>query len=210
MDIPVNVEVRCADGLAGRTSCVIINPVTEQVTHIVVQEKGFPYLKRIVPLDLITETSPQLIHLRCTIKQLATLKPFLEIEYTQDDRPYFNYEAGEYRLWPYATTDPLLVPVELEQIPPGELGIHPGAQVKATDGHAGRVNEFLVDPASGHITHLILREGRLWGKKDITIPVSAIDRIDEDEVFLKLDRRSIEKLPAIPVRRRYEKGPRSV
>ena len=60
------------------------------------------------------------------------------------------------------------------------------------------------DPGDGHITHLVLREGHFWDKKDVTIPVSEIDRLDEDEVFLKLDRRAIEKLPAIPVRRRLD------
>jgi hypothetical protein len=48
----------------------------------------------------------------------------------------------------------------------------------------------------------VLREGHLWGQKDVTIPVSQIERIEEDAVHLKLDKRSIEALPAIPVRRR--------
>jgi hypothetical protein len=41
----------------------------------------------------------------------------------------------------------------------------------------------------------------LWGQKDVTIPVSEIERIKEDHVYLKLDKRSIEALPAIPKRR---------
>jgi sporulation protein YlmC with PRC-barrel domain len=74
--------------------------------------------------------------------------------------------------------------------------------VEATDGHAGRVDEFLVDPANGHITHLVLREGHLWGQKDVTIPVAQIDRIEDGAVYLKLDKESIGALPAIPIRRR--------
>jgi hypothetical protein len=49
-----------------------------------------------------------------------------------------------------------------------------------------------------------MREGHLWGKKDITIPVSEIEQIDEDVVRLKLDKESIEKLPAISVSRRWK------
>jgi sporulation protein YlmC with PRC-barrel domain len=67
----------------------------------------------------------------------------------------------------------------------------------------GKVDEFLVDLSDGHITHLVLREGHLWGQKDVTIPVSEIQRIEEDTVYLKLDKHSIEKLPGIPVKRRY-------
>jgi len=73
--------------------------------------------------------------------------------------------------------------------------------VEASDGRIGRVDEFLVDPVTGQISHLILREGHLWGKRDITIPVSEIERIEDDSVHLKLDKQSIEALPAVPVRR---------
>ena len=68
--------------------------------------------------------------------------------------------------------------------------------------NVGQVDEFLVDPVSGHITHLILRKGHLWGQKDVTIPVSEIARVEEDTVYLKLTKEQIEALPTIPVRRR--------
>jgi sporulation protein YlmC with PRC-barrel domain len=73
--------------------------------------------------------------------------------------------------------------------------------VHAEDGIVGKVDEFLVSPNNNHITHLVLREGHLWGKKDVTIPVSEIEKITEDAVYLKLDKKAIEKLPAIPVKR---------
>jgi sporulation protein YlmC with PRC-barrel domain len=94
------------------------------------------------------------------------------------------------------------VPIEHEHVPAGELAIRRGARVEAADGHVGRVDEFLVDPANGHITHLVLREGHLWGQKDVTVPVSQIERIEEDTVYLKLDKHSIGALPTIPIRRR--------
>ena len=67
-----------------------------------------------------------------------------------------------------------------------------------------KVDEFLVDLADGHITHLVLREGHLWGQKDVTIPVSEIQRIEKDTVYLRLDKHDVEKLPGIPVKRWYE------
>jgi sporulation protein YlmC with PRC-barrel domain len=73
--------------------------------------------------------------------------------------------------------------------------------VEATDGKVGRVDEFLINPKTDHITHLVLREGHPWGRKDVTIPVSQIDHYKENTVYLKLDKHGIEALPAIPVRR---------
>ena len=42
-------------------------------------------------------------------------------------------------------------------------------KVECADGPCG---EF--GAATGHITHLVLLEGHLWGKKEVTLPVSAI------------------------------------
>jgi hypothetical protein len=58
-----------------------------------------------------------------------------------------------------------------------------------------------VAPADERVTHLVLREGNLWGQKDVTIPVSQIERIEANTVYLKLDKRNIEALPSVPVQR---------
>jgi hypothetical protein len=101
-------------------------------------------------------------------------------------------------LWdrPYAVSQTTVVRVQRKHIPPGELAMHQGARVEATDGHVGRVDEFLVD-SSEHITHLVLRDGHLWGQKEVIIPVSEIHHIEEDAVCLKIDRHTIESLPAV-------------
>ncbi|MBK8616400.1 MAG: hypothetical protein IPN96_04660 [Anaerolineales bacterium] len=66
-----------------------------------------------------------------------------------------------------------------------------------------KVDEFVVSPKNGHITHVVMREGRLWGKKDVIIPISAMGETREDTVFLKLDKHQIEALPTFPVNRRW-------
>ena len=204
MDIPLNAKVRCADGVCGRSTYVIVNPVNEQVTHVVVREEQFPHVEYLVPLDLVIESTPDTIHLRCMKKDLAMQEPFTEIEYAEGDLPDFRYEKGDFMLWPYnVPEEDGMIPVETERVPSGELAVRRGAHVRAIDGRVGQVDEFLVDPVSEHITHLILREGHLWGQKDVTIPVSEIAHIEEDTVHLKLTKAQIEALPTIPLRRRY-------
>jgi uncharacterized protein YrrD len=100
--------------------------------------------------------------------------------------------------------DAMPMPFEHEHIPAGEVAIRRGTPIKATDGQVGKVDEFLVDPENDVITHLVLREGHLWGKKDITIPVSEIKEITEEAVYLKLDKKTLEKLPAISVTRKWK------
>ena len=78
-----------------------------------------------------------------------------------------------------------------------------GTRVEATDGYVGKVDEFVVNPENGHITHLVMREGHLWGKKDVIIPFRRWVITREDTVFLKLDKHQIESLPTFPVHRRW-------
>jgi sporulation protein YlmC with PRC-barrel domain len=207
MDIPINVGVQCADGLCGRLTYVVINPITRRVTHLVVREAETPHTERMVPVALVAETTPNLVRMGCTRDELAKMEPFIETEYIRtkgsgvEPLPV-GYVPGEYVLWPYVVPEQTeYVPVEHKRIPPGELAVRRGAHVEATDGRVGQVDEFLVDPTNGHITHLVLREGHLWGQKDVTIPVSQIQRIEENVVYLNLDKHSIEALPAIPIRR---------
>jgi hypothetical protein len=63
------------------------------------------------------------------------------------------------------------------------------------------VDEFVVSPANGEITHLLLREGHPWGCREVTIPVSAIECIEGRTVHTKLDKRGVQALPPVPVRR---------
>jgi sporulation protein YlmC with PRC-barrel domain len=200
MDVPINADVQCADGPCGQSTYVILNPATRQVTHLVVKESTFPYTERLVSIDQVMETDPHLIRLRCTGRELAAMEAFIETEFLPTD--ISEYGGISAMMWPYVLAEGMVTPVEHEHIPAGELVVRRGAGVEATDGHAGRVDEFLVDPANGHITHLVLREGHLWGQKDVTIPVAQIESIEDGTVYLKLDKESIGVLPAIPIRRR--------
>jgi hypothetical protein len=95
--------------------------------------------------------------------------------------------------------EPDVMAIEHKRPPKGQPTIKRGSRVEATDGHVGKVDDLLVDPLGEHTPHLVLREGHLWGEKDVTIPVSEIDHIEENTVYLKLDKCSIEALPAVSV-----------
>jgi hypothetical protein len=201
MDVPINAPVYCADGSCGHSTYVILNPTTWHMTHLVVKEKGFPHTERLVPLEHLGETGHGLIHLRWTKEELAKMEQFKEIEFQPGAGASSPYEAYEYMMWPYVLPQSM-VSLEHQRIPPDELAVRRGARVEATDGAVGVVDEFLIDSADGHITHLVLREGHLWGKKDVAIPVSKIDRIEGETVCLKLDKETIVALPAIPLKKR--------
>jgi hypothetical protein len=92
---------------------------------------------------------------------------------------------------------------QVKQVAYEELYVRRGGRVEAIDGFIGRVEEFLVNPLNNLITHLVLRGGPVWEKKEITVPISEIDRIEEETVFLRIDKKSVRTLPAVPVGPRF-------
>lgn len=196
-DIPLNAKVECIDGSAGRSSYVILDPFTDRVTHLVVMQNGLGHTERLVPVDVLEATTPDLIRLGCTRDELRAMEPFIGRYIIRRDRPRFD--QGTYPPYPQVVPhDKMTVEEEFKRIPRGELALHRGAHVQATNGRVGKVSEFLVDRSDHHITHLVLREGHLLNRRDVIIPVSAIDRIARDTIYLNLTKDDAEALPAGP------------
>jgi hypothetical protein len=97
--------------------------------------------------------------------------------------------------------DVLTVRQEVEQVPSGERALHQGAHVNATDGKVGTVDELLLND-SGQISHLVMHKGHLWGKKQVIVPLSAVDKVVDDTVYLKLDKATVSTLLTIPTKSR--------
>ena len=211
MEIPLNAQVECTDGICGRSGFVLINPVIDQATHLVVKEDASPNVEYIVPFDFVIGKLEDTIRLRCSKTELEKMEPFIKTTYIQEkvQDPSFGYGGGvgsPYYM-PYVTPAVTIYePVENQQIPPGELTVRRGTRVEATDGYVGKVDEFVVNPKNGYITHMVMREGHLWGQKDVIIPLSALSDMgvtSEDTVFLKIDKHQIESLPTFPLNRRW-------
>lgn len=211
MKIPLNAKVECTDGICGRSEYILINPVVDQVTYLVVEEDESPNTEYMVPVDFVTETIADTIQLRCSKAEMEKMELFIKTTYIQEMVPDRGYEygggmsgMGSSYYMPFVTPAVTVYEsVDNQQIPPGDLAVRRGTRVEATDGFVGHVDEFVVNPENGYITHMVMREGHLWGQKDVIIPLSAMGETHEDTVFLKLDKQQIESLPTFPVQRRW-------
>ncbi len=202
MDIPINAKVYCQDNMCGQTQAVIINPVSDVITHVVVKENKAPHTQRLVPIDMIDAGLANKVHLKCGETELEDMPVFADVEYIQASVPRYVQAFDMYYLEPVVVPEKKIAVEKHYHIPRNELAINRGTSVYTADGYIiGKVAEFLIDQDGGHVTHLILREGHLWGQKDVFIPVSDIDKVKESRVRLKLDREKIEKLPVIPIKR---------
>jgi hypothetical protein len=161
-----------------------------------------------VPIDQVEATDPRVISLKCSLDALEKMEPFVLEEYLNTKVPDYERWQDGYVAWPvvlpaagYSEYVNTFIPVEHENTPPGEVSVHRGAKVEATDGPVGQVDELLINSNNMHITHLILRERHVLKQREVAIPVSQIDHGDEDTLYLKLDKKSVEELPTVPVQR---------
>jgi len=201
---PLNVEVHCTDGLCGRSTHVILNPATERVTHLVVNPHQSSEVERLVSIKLVASTEAEAVLLNCTRAEFEKLEAFNQPDFIYIDLPQHATAPNLTLLWPYVVPVKRIIDDKIRRIPPGELAVRRGARVRATDGWIGRVDEFIVGPESGNITHLVLRKSHLWIEKEVTIPVLNIDHIEEKVVYLNVDKETISSMPSVPVKRRWE------
>ncbi len=202
IDLPVKAEVHCSDGAAGHSTYVIGNPTDRELTHLVVKSSQPPFHEYLVPVDQVEDTTPDRIKLKCTRYDFSRMERF---EYDE----YIRTEIPSHLSWPYAYLAPGFIapemvdyiPVKRQNIPLDDIALQRGARVEAADGYVGQVDELLINSNNKRVTHLVLLEKHIFKKREVTIPVSQIDRVDEDAVYLKLDRLSVEMLPTTPIQR---------
>jgi sporulation protein YlmC with PRC-barrel domain len=206
MDIPIHAKVSCYEGDVGKSTNIIVDLVTEQVTHFVVKTEH-PSAEYVVPIDMIKGTERSVILLDCQKEDVYQLLIFHESQFNgydaYDSTPPLPSPgmAPSYTMYhPYRTAE------SETQSPTGEsysaeLAMNKGTMVLATDGEVGKIDELVIDPETHRVTHLVLRQHFIFNKWIVTIPVSDIERADMDTVVLKIDKKAIEALPTVALNR---------
>jgi sporulation protein YlmC with PRC-barrel domain len=210
----IGTEVAGTDGTCGELSRVVIDPVARVLTHLVVDPKHRQGLGRLVPIDLVEATGGT-IKLRCSSAEFDALEEAEETSFLPETGEGMGYAAGEAYAWPYyglgtgaglgmggigVGAGGLAGAPQFtfsDRVPKGEVEVSRGERVHATDGGIGRVQGLVVDPADHHVTHVLLEEGHLWGKKAITIPIGAVADVTADGVQLSLTKDEVRELPPV-------------
>ncbi len=216
----IGVDASCTDGICGEVSRVVVDPVARVLTHLVVEPKHRRGPDRLVPLDLVEVTGDE-IHIRCTRAEFDKLDPAEKTEFLPGDGGYGGYSAGQVLYWPYYGMVGMRVggltmgggmgvgsvgmgmgnvsqPVTHDTVPVGEVSVRRGQHVLATDGHIGKVQGLVIDPGNHHVTHVLLQEGHLWGRKEVAIPINAVVAVD-DGIRLNITKQDVEDLPPVDI-----------
>jgi len=179
---------------------VVFDPVAQVVTHLIVEPRRGRGPARLVPVDLVDSAADQ-IRLRCSSAEFGRLNPAEEGRFIADVADVPDYRPTDIVFWPHYGYRGARGYLETaDTIPPGELEVQRGEHVHAIDGHIGQAGGLVIDPGSHHVTHVLLQEGHLWGRKQVAIPVSTVSRAT-DRIEVSLTKQQVHDLPPVDVDR---------
>jgi len=201
----IGADVSCSDGACGKVSRVVVDPVARTVTHLVVEPGHWHGPGRLVPLGLADATAGE-IRLRCTLADFGELDPAEETQFLPGTPGYPGYDPEQVLSLPYyspgmgAGLGGAYVPqtVTYDAVPLDEVEVRRGEHVHATDGHIGKVQGLVIDPNSHRVTHVLLQEGHLWGRKEVAIPIGAVTGVD-DGIRLNITKQQVQDLPPVDI-----------
>ncbi len=209
----IGAKVRCTDGECGKLLSVVVDPIARAVTHIVVEPEHRWGLGRLIPLDQVGggDSASGELQLRCTREEFERYESAEETEFITESGAQFGYEGnvltlpyyglglGRTGLDEFGGNAPQ--PIVYEKLPVGEVGVRRGQPVDATDGQIGKVAGLVIDRTDGHVTHVLLQEGHLWGKREVALPISVVTSVGTEGggVRLSITKDEVDQLPPVDV-----------
>jgi uncharacterized protein YrrD len=200
----------------GQMDRVVIDPATDDVSHIVVK-KGFLFTEdRVIPITDIESTDKEAIILKKTAGNPDDYPEFEETQYVHnagvEDFERRRTDEARQLLWYYSTVEapflesapsypspkkPLYYKKTRRNIPKDAVALEEGADVTDTDGKKlGTIEDMYAEAETFKVTHLLVSSGMI--KKDRKpVPVNWIKDIDEDAVQLHINSRVFEVLPSV-------------
>lgn len=211
MRLELGTPVRCTDGRFGELRDVVIDPHAKRVTHLVIAHRHKSGATRLVPIELADGAGGREVVLRCSLEEANALDSPQDFAYLRSDElpvedpnwdvgvenvlamPY--YQAAEPMDYAYAYNDKLAV--SYDRIPKGEVEIRRSSPVTSCDGHvAGHVEGFVVD-SDDQISHLVLQQRHLWRRRRVSVPMSAVTKVETDSVNVRMTSRELKALPTM-------------
>ncbi len=207
------------DNHVGHIERVVIDPLTKEVTHVIV-EHGILFTEdKVLPVQLVDTATDKKVTLKSDIDNLEELPNFEQTHYVGLNNqeveaiayPGSGYASPVYGYPPFGaafygfpgfvgpaidqTPDPAAARVTQEQIPDNTTALREGARVFSADGeHVGEVEQLFMNEESKKATHLVISQG-LFLKDHKLVPINWVKSIMEDEVHLGVQAHTLEELP---------------
>ena len=89
--------------------------------------------------------------------------------------------------------------VTVDYVPEGEVEVHRELTVRATDADIGQIQGLVVEPGGHQVTHVLLQQGHMRGRKEVAIPIGAVTKIGTLLIHLSLTKHQVKDLPPVDI-----------
>lgn len=208
------------DKHVGHIERVVIDPVTKEVTHVVIEHGIILTNDKVLPVQLVASATDERVTLKPDITNLDEIPDFQQTHYigvNERERqamaypteghatPFYGYAPFGTAFYDFpgyigpAAGGPIpnhdYARTTREQIPENTTALREGAKVFSSDDqHVGEVERLFIDEGSKKATHLVISQG-LFLKSHKLIPINWVKRIMEDSVYLGVQAHTLEELP---------------
>jgi uncharacterized protein YrrD len=202
---PGAIAVTVDDKEVGHLARMVIDPKTNEITHLVVRRGLLQGPDKVVPINAITTEREGQVSLHLRSEDLERLPDYEEEQYIRVAESDEDGSSPAVFFYPsYFTDVPGLDAVESQytarrqlNIPPNAIALKEDAKVFTRDkqevGHVVRV--FARDGAE-QVTHFVIQKGSAAQEQRL-IPVGWVDWMADDEVYLAIESRIVDRLPVI-------------
>jgi len=197
----------------GKINRFILDPETQEVTHVVVEKGWLLSEDKVVPFDKVRSVTEDKVVLNEDINDFNQLPPFEETHFIRADHndvgpggnlvyqntpAYYWYPTQRYPGYPaYGLAPYTWPPTETKQnIPANTIALKEGTNVMSSDGqHVGDVERLFVEPNSNRSTHFLISQG-VFFKDHKLVSANWIRSVTEDKVQLNVPAKILERLPS--------------
>ncbi|HLV44202.1 MAG TPA: DUF2171 domain-containing protein [Aggregatilineales bacterium] len=212
MEIKRGADVFTADGRkVGDVERIVLNPVTREVTHIVV-DKGLMFAEdQVIPFDWIesAEGDRVTLNLNLTEEEMDAVPVYEDLTFiplTPDSAPEDAisptplawYPSLGMPWWDYPGmrgfySRPAFVVEEEDNIPEGTVALREGARIISADGeHVGNLERVLTG-VEATATHLVISQGVLFKHRKL-VPLAWVQTVEEDRVVLAVNAEVLDRV----------------
>ena len=174
---------------------------------------------RLIPCgDLHEDPSSQALLVGCDATTVLSYPLVAEVSVVAPGHPLQTQQG-----WTVGTTDVVAttaadsllsagwvdnrVLVRWDRIPSDDVEVRHSSSVLSADQHRlGQLDGLRCQP-DGRITHLVLRHGRLLGRRDVLVDIDDVHSIDNDAIVLSLTKEQAGSLEAQPLDQWLEATP---
>jgi len=183
-ELSIGAHVHCWDGNCGKLAKIALEPDTQIVTHLIVEEGLLLKRARAFPISTVDRTLTDEIYLNLSAAQLESYPPYSEetVEIPDPDH------SGELLIetGPYMTVPPTpMLRQKIRQGVPEEVAVlDRHTTVENLNGAGGKLDSLLVEADSGHVAEVIMHHGLIFPEQKY-IPVEQVRQMSERSISVE-------------------------